>query len=110
LIADRREAAKKGIGRMTAILYASALLAYWMDQPGSDVVDGVLAESFMSSVNWAEVVKKSIAAGVDVDDIRADLQSLGLTIERSLQRMGKRRDVCGRKREALACRWETEPV
>jgi PIN domain nuclease of toxin-antitoxin system len=66
---------------MTAVLDASALLAYLMDEPGSDVVDRVLAESLMSSVNWAEVVQKSIAAGVDVDGIRADLQSLGLTIE-----------------------------
>ncbi len=66
---------------MTAVLDASALLAYLMDEPGSGVVDRVLAESLMSSVDWAEVVQKSIAAGVDVEGIRADLQSLGLMIE-----------------------------
>ena len=66
---------------MIIVLDASALLAYLMDEPGSNVVDGMLAESFMSSVNWAEVVQKSITAGVEVDGITADLQSLGLKIE-----------------------------
>ncbi len=28
-------------------------MAYLKNEPGSDVVDGVLAESVMSSVNWA---------------------------------------------------------
>jgi len=66
---------------MTVVLDASALLAYLKDEPGSDRVDGVLAESVMSSVNWAEVVQKSIAAGVEVDGMLNDLQSLGLTVE-----------------------------
>ena len=66
---------------MTVVLDASALLAYLQDEPGSDVVDGMLAESVMSSVNWAEVVQKSIAAGVKVDAMLDDLQSLGLMVE-----------------------------
>ncbi|MEL7035146.1 MAG: type II toxin-antitoxin system VapC family toxin [Cyanobacteria bacterium J06592_8] len=66
---------------MTVVLDASALLAYLKDEPGSDLVDGVLAESVMSSVNWAEVVQKSIAAGIEVDGILKDLQVLGLRIE-----------------------------
>jgi PIN domain nuclease of toxin-antitoxin system len=66
---------------MTVILDASALLAYLQDEPGSEVVDGVLAESVMSSVNWAEVIQKSIAAGVDVDGMLDDLQALGLVVE-----------------------------
>lgn len=66
---------------MTVVLDASALLAYLKDEPGSDAVDGVLAESVMSSVNWAEVVQKSIAAGVEVDGMLDDLQSLGLVVE-----------------------------
>lgn len=66
---------------MTVVLDASALLAYLKDEPGSDAVDGVLAESVMSSVNWAEVVQKSIAAGVEVDGMLDDLQSLGLMVE-----------------------------
>lgn len=66
---------------MTVVLDASALLAYLQDEPGGDVVDGMLAESVMSSVNWAEVVQKSIAAGVKVDAMLDDLQSLGLMVE-----------------------------
>ncbi len=66
---------------MTVVLDASALLAYLQDEPGSDVVDGVLSESVMSSVNWAEVVQKSIAAGVNVDGMFDDLQALGLRVE-----------------------------
>lgn len=66
---------------MTVVLDASALLAYLQDEPGGDAVDGVLAESVMSSVNWTEVVQKSLAAGVEVDGMLDDLQSLGLMVE-----------------------------
>lgn len=66
---------------MTVVLDASALLAYLKDEPGGDVVDSVLAQSLMSSVNWAEVVQKAIASGVEVNGMLADLQALGLTIE-----------------------------
>ena len=66
---------------MTVVLDASALLAYLKDEPGADLVDGVLRESVMSSVNWAEVVQKSIVAGVEVDGLLHDLEVLGLRIE-----------------------------
>jgi PIN domain nuclease of toxin-antitoxin system len=66
---------------MTVVLDASALLAYLKDEPGSNVIDGVLGESVMSSVNWAEVMQKSIAAGVEVDGLLHDLEVLGLRIE-----------------------------
>ena len=65
---------------MTVVLDASALLAYLQDEPGDKAVEAVLAESVMSSVNWAEVVQKSVAAGVVVDGMREDLEALGLTI------------------------------
>lgn len=66
---------------MTIVLDASALLAYLQDEPGQQIVERVLAESVISSVNWAEVVQKSIAAGVEVDGMLEDLQVLGLTVE-----------------------------
>ncbi len=65
---------------MKAVLDASAMLAYLQDEPGSEAVEVVLAESVISSVNWAEVVQKSIAAGVTVDGMRVDLEALGLEI------------------------------
>jgi PIN domain nuclease of toxin-antitoxin system len=65
---------------MTVVLDASALLAYLQDEPGGEAIEGVLAEAVMSSVNWAEVVQKSVAAGVNVDGMREDLEALGLEI------------------------------
>lgn len=66
---------------MTVVLDASALLAYLKDEPGGDVVEAILAESVISSVNWAEVIQKAIAAGVVVEGILDDLQALGLVVE-----------------------------
>jgi len=66
---------------MTVVLDASALLAYLKGEPGGDRVDGLLAESVMSSVNWAEVIQKSIAVNVDVDGMLDDLQAMGLVVE-----------------------------
>jgi hypothetical protein len=37
----------------------------------------VLDEPAISSVNWVEVVQKSIAGGVDVDDLREDVKAWG---------------------------------
>lgn len=65
---------------MTVVLDASALLAYLQDEPGGAAIEGVLAEAVMSSVNWAEVVQKSVAAGVVVEGMREDLEALGLEI------------------------------
>ena len=65
---------------MRAVLDASALLAYLQDESGGDAVEAVLTESIISSVNWAEVVQKSIAAGVSVDGMRDDLEALGLIV------------------------------
>jgi PIN domain nuclease of toxin-antitoxin system len=65
---------------MTDVLDASALLAFLQDERGSDVVADVLSDAVISTVNWAEVVQKSLAAGVVVDGMRDELAALGLTI------------------------------
>lgn len=65
---------------MKVVLDASALLAYLQDESGSDAVEVVLRDSVISSVNWAEVVQKSIAAGAGVVGMRDDLEALGLSI------------------------------
>ncbi len=65
---------------MTVVLDASALLAYLQDEPGQEKVGAVLAEAVISSVNWAEVVQKSVAAGVDVDGMQQDVNALGVGI------------------------------
>jgi ribonuclease VapC len=65
---------------MKAVLDASALLAWLQDEPGAEVIEGELASSAISSVNWSEVLQKSLAHGVDVTGLRTDLEALGLTI------------------------------
>ena len=65
---------------MKAVLDAWALLAYLQDEPGSETIEPMLDGSAISSVNWAEVVQKSIAGGVEVDGLREDVEGLGLSI------------------------------
>ena len=65
---------------MTVVLDASALLAYLQNEPGQEKVEAALADAVMSSVNWAEVVQKSVAAGVDVAGMRQDVNALGVDI------------------------------
>ena len=66
---------------MQVVLDASALLAFLRQEPGSELVDQVLGTAVLTSVNWAEVVQKSLSAGVNVDGLRQDLQALGLAVE-----------------------------
>ncbi|MBM5818183.1 MAG: type II toxin-antitoxin system VapC family toxin [Cyanobacteria bacterium K_Offshore_surface_m2_239] len=66
---------------MRVVLDASALLAYLRAEPGSEAVDGVLRSALITSVNWAEVLQKSLSAGVEAKGLRQELQSLGLAVE-----------------------------
>jgi len=75
---------------MAVVLDASALLAYLREEPGAEVVDGLLADACMASVNWAEVVQTSLSAGVDVEGMREDLQALGMRVEPFLPVDGER--------------------
>ncbi len=65
---------------MTIVLDASALLGFLQDEPGGDQVEAVLSEAVISSVNWTEVVQKSIAADVLIDGMREDLEALGIKV------------------------------
>lgn len=65
---------------MKIILDASALLAWMQDEPGSDQVEAELAHAAISSLNWSEVLQKSIAKGVDITGLQTDLEALGLLI------------------------------
>jgi PIN domain nuclease of toxin-antitoxin system len=57
---------------MQVVLDASALLAFLRQEPGSELVDQVLGAAVLTSVNWAEVMQKSLSAGVDVDGLAPD--------------------------------------
>lgn len=66
---------------MIGVLDASALLAYLHREPGRERVEGRNAELCISSVNWCEVVQKTLAKGVDVSKMIEVLRNLELTIE-----------------------------
>ena len=66
---------------MSAVLDASALLAYLQDEPGGERVRAVLPRAVMSTVNWAEVIGKAREEGVDTRGLREDLATLGLAFE-----------------------------
>ena len=63
---------------MTAVLDASAVLALLFREKGATEVEGVLAASVMSAVNWSEVVQKLAVRGVPAPDA---LFVLGLRVE-----------------------------
>jgi PIN domain nuclease of toxin-antitoxin system len=67
---------------MQVVLDASALLAFLRQEPGSELVDQVLGAAVLTRVNWAEVVQKSLSAGVDMDGLDPD-QSARLVAGRS---------------------------
>ena len=65
---------------MTAVLDASAVLAFLSGEPGADVVEEALAgRTVCSSVNWSEVAQKIRAGGGDWSVAAALLASYGLT-------------------------------
>ena len=81
---------------MSVVLDASALLAYLQDEPGGERVRAVLADSVMSSVNWAEVIGKARDERVDTRGLREDLASLGLALEPFSAEQG---EIAGRLKE-----------
>lgn len=65
---------------MTAVLDASALLALLRGEPGAHAVEETLEGSVVSAVNWSELQRRLLAHGVEIDSIRADVETLGVTI------------------------------
>ncbi len=62
------------------VLDSSALLALLNDEPGADVVAGLLRNSAMSTVNISEVTAKLAEAGIRERDIRMAVGGLVLDI------------------------------
>lgn len=63
-----------------AVIDASALLAFLFDEPGADLVAGVLDRSAISTVNWVEVCQRSRERGADVVPARERLVGVGMEI------------------------------
>ena len=60
------------------VMDASAMLAMLHGEPGADAVAMILATTVVSAVNWAEVVQKARAHGVDVEGLQEELTHLGV--------------------------------
>ncbi|MCP4699668.1 MAG: type II toxin-antitoxin system VapC family toxin [Gammaproteobacteria bacterium] len=65
---------------MKTVLDASTLLAWLQDEPGAETVDIVLKNAVLSTVNWAEVYQKALAHGIGTDNLREDMELLGVHI------------------------------
>ena len=61
------------------LLDASALLALIFDEPGAEVVSGILSDSAIGAVNYSEVLTKLIRRGAAPDEAAEYLS--GLTVE-----------------------------
>jgi len=62
------------------VLDASALLALLHSEPGAEIVEESVEQAAMSTVNWSEVCQRWLARGVDVADLRVDVEALGIEI------------------------------
>jgi len=62
------------------VLDASALLALLHSEPGAEIVEEAVERAALSTVNWSEVYQRWLARGVDVTDLRADMEALGIEI------------------------------
>ena len=64
----------------SCVLDAYALLALLQQEPGAETVEPLLEKAVISSVNWSEVVQKSLERGVELGSLREDLEVLELSI------------------------------
>ena len=62
------------------VLDASALLAALHNEPGGVEVEARIERATMSSVNWAEVLQRSLARQLPVEGLREDLLAVGLAL------------------------------
>jgi len=68
------------VTQRTHVLDASALLAVIHNEPGANSAAPLLKTSEMSAVNWSEVSQKVVAVGEDIDELRGDMEGLGLAV------------------------------
>lgn len=62
------------------VLDASALLATLANEPGGEQVEPLLDGAAMSALNWAEVLQRYEAAGLELADRREQVESLGVSL------------------------------
>lgn len=62
------------------VLDASALMAFLRNEPGSDIVQSVLADAVISTVNLSEVLAKATELPKGFDAAKAALRGLQLSV------------------------------
>ncbi|HEY0558582.1 MAG TPA: type II toxin-antitoxin system VapC family toxin [Thermoanaerobaculia bacterium] len=62
------------------VLDASALLALLQGEPGGEVVEELMETAAISSVNWSEVIQKTLDRQADIEGLRQQLEALGLEV------------------------------
>ena len=62
------------------VIDASALLAMLHAEPGAAKVEAALEYGAISAVNWSEVHQRSVARGIEVTELRDEMEALGLEI------------------------------
>ena len=63
-----------------AVLDASALIALLWDEPGGQAVERLLGRAVVFVVNWAEVLQRYRAHGIDTADKRDSVEAIGVGI------------------------------
>jgi PIN domain nuclease of toxin-antitoxin system len=66
--------------RSSVVFDASALLAYIRDEPGAAIVGEAVGGAAISAANWAEVMEKSLLAGLDAGALRSDVEAFGVRV------------------------------
>ncbi len=65
---------------MTAVVDASAVLAWLQDEPGSDRAERYLMDGVIGAANWSEVLQKSRQHGAPAEVVARLLNSFGLEV------------------------------
>jgi len=63
----------------SAVLDSSAILCILNDEPGAELVDAILDDAIVSTVNYAEVVAKLVERGSTATQAQSALRSIALT-------------------------------
>ena len=66
---------------MSRVLDASALVAFLHGEPGGEAVSQALEGAWVSAVNWAEVLQKSLQRTVEIAGMEQDFVDVGVSFE-----------------------------
>lgn len=63
-----------------SVLDASAVLAWLQQESGAEIVDSLLSDASISTVNWSEVLQKVAQRGRNAGDTGDLLRALGMDV------------------------------